>query len=238
MGRTLKIWVESARDLYNADADEGGISDPYVIVCFDRKVDQELCRTAVVSETTCPEWNETFEVDITKHIETVVEETGEEPQMITFCVYDGDAGESEALGVAAVRFEELVKTGKVEGELEVVFGTGVIVAGVEMKKVRLGSMLKEDAALKIAGGVVGVAAVGVLGTYLYQRYQKKKEKLKDSEEDVEVVRTGIAYGADVDDDDDEEEEKGQFKKWWEMDDEEDDDDDENRWTGVDDDDEE
>lgn len=231
MGRTLNISVNSARDLRNADEDEGGQSDPFVVVCFDKKVDQELCRTQVASDTSNPEWNETFEVDVTKHIKTVVDETGEEPEMITFCVYDGDVYSSEPLGVAAVRFEELVKKGKVGGDLEVMDGTGVVNAAVEMRKVKISSMLKDNAAVKIAGGVVGVAAVSALGAYLYKRYQTKKDKLAE-QEGVEQPRTGIVYGANIDDEEDDEEDKDNLKKWWEMDDEDEEDEEENRWTGI------
>lgn len=231
MGRTINISINSARDLRNADEDQGGQSDPYVIVCFDKNVEQELCRTRVASETLCPEWNETFDVDITKHIQTVVDETGEEPQKITFCVYDGDVTENEALGIAAVSFDELVKKGKVGGDLEVVDGTGIVNASVKMHKVKISSMLKDNAAVKIAGGVVGVAAVSALGAYMYKRYQTKKDKLAE-EEGEDEPRTGIVYGANVDDDDDDEEDKDNLKKWWEMDDEEDEDEEENRWTGI------
>lgn len=232
MGRTLNISVNSARGLYNADADEGGHSDPYVIVCFDQNVEQELCRTQTVSETCDPEWNESFEVEVTEHVQRVVEETGSEPEAITFCVFDGDAGESEALGVASVRFADLVKKGRVGGdELEVVSGTGSIDAVVEMRKVKISSMLKDNAAVKIAGGVVGVAAAGALGVYLYNRYQKKKEKLEERGEEGE--KTGIVYGANIDDEEDDEEEKGNLKRWWEMDDEDEEDDEENRWTSID-----
>lgn len=223
----------SARDLRNADADEGGESDPFVLVCFDNKVNEELARTTTANDTSNPEWNEEFDIDITTHIEKTIEETEEEPKMITFCVYDSDGeldAESEALGVGGVSFSELVKNGKFDGELPVFLGNGLITVSLALKKVKKNSMLKDNAALKIAGGVAGAAAVGALGYYLFNRYQKKKEKATEQEEEeTEGVRTGMAYGADVDDDDDDDEDKGNMKRWWEMDDEDDDDDDENRW---------
>lgn len=232
MGRSLTITVVSARDLRNADAEEGGESDPFVIVCFDNKTDQELGRTETASDTSNPEWDHTFEVDVTSHIEKTIEDTGKEPQMLTFCVYDGDEGSSEPLGVAGLSFSQLVKKGKVEDELPVFMGNGFVSVKVSMKKVKIGSMLKDDAAVKIAGGVAGAAALGVLGTYLYKRYQKKKEKIAEKEEE-DIPRTGIAYGANIEDDDDDEEDRDTMRKWWEMDDEDEEDDEQNRWTTVD-----
>lgn len=237
MGRSLSITVVSARDLRNADEEEGGQSDPFVIICFDNKVTQELGRTETVENSQNPEWDHSFDVDITSHMEKAIEETEEEPKMITFCVYDGDASESEPLGVAGVSFADLVKNGKFQGEIPVFLGNGFLTVKIAMKKVKVNSMLKDDAALKIAGGVVGAAAVGALGVYLFKRYQKKKEKVVENEE-TEAKRTGIAYGANIDDDDDDDEDKGNMKRWWEMDDEDDEDDEENRWNAVDDDDEE
>lgn len=231
MGRNLKITVTSARNLRNADEDEGGESDPFVVICFDNNVSQELGRTEVAPDTANPEWNHECEVDVSSPIKDIVKETGEEPKMITFCVYDGDADASEPLGVAGINFAELVKSGKFEGELPVFQGSGYITVAVEMKKVKISSMLKENAALHIAGGVAGGAALGALGLYLFNRYEKKKQKLAEGEEDP--ARTGMAYGANVDDDDDEEEDKDNMKKWWEMDDEEEGDEDENKWSTVD-----
>lgn len=233
MGRTLSITVHSAKDLRNADADEGGISDPYVIVCFDNKVDQELGRTPTVENTVDPTWDYSFDVDITKHIQAAVDEGKEEPKMITFCVYDGDAGESEALGVAGLSFTDLVKKGSVcEEELKVFQGCGSITVSASLKKVTKSSMLTGDAAVKIAGGVAGAAAVGALGAYLYGRYQKKKTKAEEAE--GEDNRTGMAYGHYTDSDSEDEENKGNIKKWWQMDDANDDDDDEdNRWNDDD-----
>lgn len=233
MGRTLHIKVVSATGLRNADAEEGGESDPFVVVCFDNKVSQELCRTTTASDTSDPEWNEEFDIDITAPIEQAIAETEEEPKMLTFCVYDRDGeldAETEPLGVSGVSFSDLVKSGKFEGELPVFLGEGSITVELALKKVKKSSMLKDNAALKIAGGVVGTAAVGALGYYLFNRYQKKKEKKQEAaEEEGEEVRTGMAYGADVDSDSDDEDDKGNMKRWWEMEDEDDDDEDDNRW---------
>lgn len=228
MGRTLTVTVHSARDLRNTDVDEGGISDPFVLVCFDNKIDQELGRTPTVEDTVDPVWNHKFDVDITSHIQTAVDEGKEEPEMITFCVYDGDAGASEAIGVAGISFKDLVKQGKIEEqECPVFLGTGAVTVSVSLNKVKKSSMLTDNAAVKIAGGVAGAAAVGALGVYLYGRYQKKKEKAEEAEEDG--ARTGMAYGYHEDDDDDEEEDRGNIKKWWEMDDD-DGEDEEDRWN--------
>lgn len=218
MGRSLAITVVSARELRNADAEEGGQSDPFVIVCFDNKVNQELGRTDTVEDSDCPEWNHSFEVDVTPHMEKAIEEDGEEPKMLTFCVYDGDAESSEPLGVSGISFSSLLKTGKYEGELPVFLGSGFITVSVSMKKVKKDSMLKSDAALKIAGGVAGAAAAAGLGYWLYNRYQKKKEKQEEAEEaeeaEEDTPRTGFAYGANIDDDDDDEEDKENMKQWY------------------------
>lgn len=234
MGRTINITIHSARELMNADGDELGQTDAFVIVCFDGNVSQELGRTEIAPETSNPEWEHTFEVDVSKHIETIVEETGAEPEKLTFCLYDGDETSVDPLGYSGVDFSDLVKEGKFEGDLPIVQGSGIINVSVEMKKVRIGSMFKEDAALKIAGGVAGAAALGALGTYLFKRHEKKKQKIVEEEGEVEgeedTVRTGLAYGANIDDDDDDEEDKDNLKKWWEMDDEAEDDEEENRWT--------
>lgn len=232
MGRTLTVTVHSARDLANADADEGGQSDPYVIVCFDNKVDQELGRTPTVEDTSEPQWDHTFEVDITSHIQAAVDEGKEEPTMITFCVYDGDAGESEALGVAGIAFKELAQKGKIEGDLPVFMGSGTINVSVSMKKVKKDSMLTNDTLLKIGGGVAGAVAIGAIGGFLYKKHQKKKEQLAEAGEDDSRVDMAYGYIDDGDNEDDEEDEdRGALKKWWEMDDEdEENDDEENRWV--------
>lgn len=230
MGRKLSITVRKATGLNNADADEGGISDPFVIVCFDNKVDQELGRTDPAPDTTDPVWNHTFDVDVSDHIKSAVEATGEEPKMITFCVYDHDAGEAEPLGVAGVAFGDLVKTGKWEGETPVYMGRGSVDVEVTMKKAKMTSMLKDNAAV-IGGGALGAAAVGGLGYYLFNRYKKKKTAEEENEVEEGSARAGgMQYGYNVDDDDDDEEERDTMKKWWEMDDEDDDEEEENRWS--------
>ncbi|KAI0560996.1 hypothetical protein FGB62_95g098 [Gracilaria domingensis] len=232
----LSVTVHSARDLRNADEAEGGQSDPFVLICFDNKTDQELGRTPTVENSDSPTWDYEMEVDVAKHVQTAVDEGLEEPKMITFCVYDSDETESEPLGVAGVSFSELVKKGKIkEQELPVFLGEGSITVSLGLKKVKKNSMLTDDGMLKIAGGVAGVAALGLAGGYLYNRYQKKKERAEemDGEEVVfgedGVKSTGLSYGYNEDSDDDDEEGKGQIKRWWQMEDENDDDDDDNRW---------
>ncbi|CAN8074818.1 unnamed protein product [Agarophyton chilense] len=235
----LTITVHSARDLRNADAEEGGSSDAFVLVCFDNKTDQELGRTATVENSQNPTWEHEMQVDVAKHVQSVVDDGLDEPKMITFCVYDADESESEPLGVAGLSFSELVKKGKIkEQELPVFLGEGFVTVSVALKKVKKSSMLTDDGMLKVAGGVVGVAALGVAGGYLFQRYQKKKERLAEEEEAAaEVVydgegdagRTGLAFGYNEDSDEEEEDKKGDIKKWWQMEDENDDDDDDNRW---------
>lgn len=231
MGRTLNITIHSARELLNADGDELGQTDAFVVVCFDGDVNHELGRTEIAPETTNPEWEYTFEADVSKQIETIVEETGAEPEKLTFCLYDGDETQVEPLGIAGVDFSDLVKEGKFDGDLPIVQGSGIISVTVEMKKAKIGSMFKDSAALKIAGGVAGVAALGALGAYLYKRQEKKKAKISEAEGE-ENVRTGLEYGANVDDDDDDDEDKDNLKKWWEMDDEAEDDEPENRWEST------
>lgn len=264
MGRNLYISVKSARDL-PARADEEpayGQTNPFVVVCFDGTASRQLGRTEESAESVeAPEWDHTFSVDVSAPIALIVSDTGEEPSNLSFVVFDrrlpppvdADAdGEPDVdvpdmpvpLGVASLPFAELVKNGRFEGELPLK-GTDIpayVSVAVDMKRVRIGSMLKEDAAVKIAGGVVGVAALGALGTYLYKRYEKKKDSAPVPEEGAEegaegaapeTVRTGIAYGANIDADDDDEEDRDNFKPWWEMDDEASDDDDDNRWTNID-----
>lgn len=239
MGRTLTITIHSARDLLNADGDEYGETDAFVVACFDGDVSRELGRTEVAPETSSPEWEHTFDVDVTKHISTVVEETGSEPNKLTFCLFDGDETEVEPIGVAGVDFSDLVKAGKFDGDVPIVQGSGNISVTIDMKKVKKGSMLKDSTALKVAGGVAGTAALGAVGAYLFKRYEAKKEKLgeeaqgedggEDGEDGGDATRTGFAYGANIGQNDEEGEDGDDLKQWWEMDDEEDDDDEENRW---------
>lgn len=237
MSRILTITVHSARDLRNADADEGGQSDPFVLVCFDNKTTQELGRTPTVPNCESPSWEHELQVDVAKHVRTAVEDEGlPEPNMITFCVYDADESDMEPLGVAGIAFSELVKKGSIkERELPVFLGQGFVTVSLKLKKVKKSSMLTNDAMLKIGGGVVGAAALGASAAYLFNRYQKKKDKLQEAEPEGELEgefdreRTGLAFGYNEDSDDDDEENKGNIKKWWQMEDENEDDDDEERW---------
>lgn len=249
MGRTLTITVRSGSDLTTADGEELAVGS-FVVVCFDGDVSRELGRTEVSSETSSPEWEHTFDAEVTPSIEAIVEETGSEPEKLTFCLYtsseedDVEVTQREPLGIAGVDFSDLLKAGGYDGELSLSRGeggSGSLSVSVQMKKVRIGSMLQENAALKIAGGVAGVAALGALGTYLYKKHQRKKDKLAEEQgegEEGATPRTGVEYGANILDEDDEEEgEEGitpdGMKPWYEMDDEQDEDEEENRWGDVD-----
>lgn len=232
MGRTLTFTIHSASNLTTSDGEELA-GEPFLIVCFDGEVSRELGRTEPASDMSNPEWEHTFDTDVTSQIETIVEETGSEPDRLTFCVYDGDETEREAIGQASLDLSDLLKSGGYEGDLELSGGNGTVNVAVEMRKARVSSMMTENAALKIAGGVAGAAALGALGTYLYKKHQKKKQQLED-DEGVDDTRTGVAYGApnfnDVDDDEEDEDIRKGVKPWYEMDDVQDDDDDEERWA--------
>lgn len=169
MGRKIHVAIKSAKGLKNPDGG-GDIADPFVVICFDSKVSQELGRTKVVPNTQNPTWNYKEEIDVSSAIKKLVESGNGEPKMLTFCVYDADTDKARPLGIAGISFQELNKLGEKEGDFPVFYGTGSVNAHVKMKK-------KSDKDwAKVAGGVaVGATALGIAGALLYNKDKKKKE---------------------------------------------------------------
>lgn len=74
--------------------------------------------------------------------------------------------------------------------------------------------------------MAGAAAFGTLETYLFQRYDTKKQRFNE-DESAEAYRTGYACGAHIEDIDDPEQKRAVTKPSYEMDDIHDETEDEN-----------
>lgn len=167
--------VISARGLANKDDGSGDVSDPYVIVCFDGLVTQEIGRTQAVQDNLSPVWEETIQVDMTTAMSAHMEAGGAKPKSLSFCIFDKDDNYDEPLGVASIPLRTLLTAGFVDGEYSINNGKGSMRVAVAVKKAKVSSMLKGTGRFG-AGAAAGTGALGLFTAYLNEKNKRRRRR--------------------------------------------------------------
>lgn len=156
----------------------GGVY-PFVVVCFDNDLPNEVYKSAATNGGPTCTWNESFPLDLTTHVKNIVSDGKPEPTYLTFFVFDTGTPGVPSLGSAGVLLSTVRDAGIAKGDFPVVNGTGTLSLIVESEKYK--KWYQTDAA-KIAGvaGAVGVGALAAGLTAMAFNNKKKKKKASAS----------------------------------------------------------
>ncbi|PXF47204.1 hypothetical protein BWQ96_02979 [Gracilariopsis chorda] len=157
-------------------ANLGGIY-PFVVVCFDGNVAQELHKTAAVRmEGNKATWNETFTIDLTTHMKNMAADGRGEPKYLTFFVFDTGAQDVPSLGSAGVLLDTVKEHGRAHGDFQMVNGTGSLSLAVLSEKADKEGFFQSDkgkTAAKVGGAAVAIG-LGALAVHKYRKHRKQK----------------------------------------------------------------
>lgn len=188
MGVAINIQIVSATGV-------GGVF-PFVVVCFDGGVEDELYKTdAVATSGGAATWNHNFALDLTSNIKAVVANGRPEPTYITFFIFDTGTPGVPALGSAGVLLATVKEHGRAQGDFPVVNGTGSLRLKVTSDKTkksatqeghnRFGMTDQQSHQAKVAAGAVGATALaaGLAGLAVHHKKKKKREDGDESSSD-------------------------------------------------------
>lgn len=154
----------------------GGVS-PFVVVCFDNDLTNELYKSGAASGGRKCVWDERFTLDLTTAMKNAIADNRPEPTYLTFNVFDAGEPGMPSLGSAGVMLATVRDRGVAQGDYPVVNGTGtlalVVGQGPESEKK---GWVHSDAA-KVAG-IAGAVGVGALALGLTARHYTNKKKNK------------------------------------------------------------
>lgn len=175
----------------------GGIH-PFVVVCYDNEIDNEIFKTPSFISQQDLQINQQFTLDLLEQDKS----RPSPPAYLCFFIYDRGVQGVPSLGSAGVLLDTLREKGAVQGDFPVVNGNGMLrldVQGGNEEK----SWYKTDTA-KVAGivGVGALTAAAGVGLSAFVGNKKKKNKLKDqNNEEEEVSKDVEVEEEDVDGDD-------------------------------------
>lgn len=194
MGLKVNVSVTSATGI-------GGVY-PFVVVCFDGDLSNELFKTpAVTAAPTCT-WNATFPLDLTTQIKAHIAAGNPEPKYLTFFIFDTGAPGVPSLGSAGVLLNTVHESGIAQGDFQVVNGSGTLALVVSnVKHIQEGEQqawYKTNTAKIAAGTGVAAVAAGLGGLALHKFNKKKKEK--NATPETEPLQSGTRELVESDDD--------------------------------------
>lgn len=202
MGLAIKIQVVSATDV--------GGQYPFVVVCFDGDINNELYKTDATTGGKQAVWNHEFALDLTSNIKAVIAEGKPEPTYLTFFIFDTGAPGTPSLGSAGVLLATVRDTGRAQGDFPVVNGNGTLRLVVTTEKTKRG-MDRFSTGQKIAGVAgVGALAAGITALAVNQHKKKKGKKSKTTP----TGTRGIGGGESSDENHPEGEEATRSRPWW------------------------
>lgn len=174
MGLHIDVRILNASDV-------GGVY-PFVVVCFDGDIENELFKTEATMGGKRAVWNASFPLDLTSLIKKRVKSGAPEPTYLTFFLFDTGTAGIPSLGSAGVLLSTVRDTGRAQGDFVVVNGTGTLSLSVTKKKEEEEGFLHSDKA-KVAGVVGGVTALaaGLGAAALHSRKKKKKQEAGENE---------------------------------------------------------
>lgn len=177
MGLEVNVQIRSGSNI--------GGRYPFIVVCFDNDLSNEIYKTASSPGGSQVIWNDAFTVDLKTQFKRLLTDGKKEPAYMTFFIFDRGVQGSPSLGSAGVRISLLRETGRVEGDFPVVNGQGTLNLSVEGEKTRFDWVYSDKA--KFAAGAVGIGAVaaGLTAVALNQRKKKNSSHDKDGDPDRE-----------------------------------------------------
>lgn len=156
----------------------GGIS-PFVVVCFDNNLEDEIYKSKVAVGGQTTTWNETFELDLTTQMKNAMANDRPEPTYLTFNVFDSGKSTMPSLGSAGVLLATVRAQGYAKGDFPLVNGDGKL--SLTVGPAPKPGWIHTPAAKKagIAAGAVGAVGVGALAIGLTRHLVNNKKKGKE-----------------------------------------------------------
>lgn len=187
MGVVLNVQIISASDV-------GGVY-PFVVVCFDGDIDNEIYKTEAAVGGQTATWNHSFQLDLTTNVKAITAANRPKPTYLTFFLFDTGTPGVPSLGSAGVLLSTVHERGRAQGDFPIVNGSGTLRLVVASEKTKAGRFgfgggtgdPEEDdekfgSAAKVAGITAGVAALSAAGIgYAVHHNKKKKEKEGEGE---------------------------------------------------------
>lgn len=173
MGLEVNVQIRSGSNI--------GGKYPFIVVCFDNDLSNEVYKTASSPGGSQVIWNDAFTVDLKTQFKRILTDGKKDPAYMTFFIFDRGVQGSPSLGSAGVRISLLRETGRVEGDFPVVNGQGTLNLSVEGEKTRFDWVYSDKA--KFAAGAVGIGAVAAGLTAVALNQRKKKNSSHDKEGD-------------------------------------------------------
>lgn len=156
----------------------GGVH-PFVVVCFDGNVAEELHKTAAVRmESNSATWNETFTIDLTTHMKNLMADGRPEPRYLTFFVFDRGMPDVPSLGSAGVLLDTVKEHGRAHGDFQMVNGSGSLSLAVVSEKADKEGFFQSDkgkTAAKVGGAAVALG-LSAFAVHKYRKHRKHKHE--------------------------------------------------------------
>lgn len=185
MGIKLRIHIQKGTDI---GGDHVGRVNPFVVVCFDEHLDDEMYKTnsantpQVSTSSNSREhiWDETFTIDFTHEMKNAIANGYKEPTYITFNVFDSDNPGLPNLGSAGVMISKIRDEGFAAGDFPIVNGTGFLTLSVgdPPKHPWISSPVAKKA------GIATAAGAAVLAIGLTARHYRNKKKTQNQQQQI------------------------------------------------------
>lgn len=153
-----------------------GGKNPFVVVCLDEDIDNELYKSASTYGGRIAKWNENFDLDLALTTKNHIADGKPEPSYLTFFLYDAGTPGYPSLGSAGVLLKTLHSNQIAEGDFPIINGNGgTLTLRVKADKEK-NKWLSSNTAKYTAAGALGVGAITAAGLTAYAVRQKKKKK--------------------------------------------------------------
>lgn len=164
--------------------------NPFVVVCLDEDIDNELYKSNSTYGGQVAKWNESFDLDLALKTKNHIADGKPEPSYLTFFLFDAGTKGYPSLGSAGVLLKTLHANQIAEGDFPIINGNGgtlslVVKADEERKK------WYATNAAKYTAGALGVGAI-TAGLTAYAVKQKKKKKQAEEAAEAEHAQTDYA----------------------------------------------
>lgn len=169
MGLKLKIHIGKGVDI---GGDNIGRVNPFVVVCFDEHIDDEMYKSKSAGPGREHVWNESFTIDFTHEMKNALAAGYPEPTYITFNVFDANQPDVPSIGSAGVLISSIQEDGFAAGDFPVVNGTGFLTLAVGDPPKQ--GWIHSPAAKK--AGLATAAGAAVLAIGLTARHYRNKKK--------------------------------------------------------------
>lgn len=157
---------------------------PFVVVCFDNDLENEVFKTSATYGGPLAVWNESFEIDLASHVRKIVDSGKPEPAYLTFFMFDTGVENIPALGSAGVRLSTVRENGTAKGDFPVINGSGTLALVVDSMESEKWYQTNKGK-IAAAGAAVGVGALAAGLTAMAVNKKKKNNRSNPDDTDDE-----------------------------------------------------